>query len=530
MSASPQHPARRLPRVQHALAAVLVLACTLTFPARADAAPVVPGDPKQSQTNTTLCTVDEWQNPANWKDCAQRGAGAAGQTAACVQAPVPDSPDSGLAGWATSRPDADLQPGIVGRYTQYGVGGYQLSTYDTGCLSGATHPVAGASNTLASLEFTGAAAIIGTAGALRERAYNPQGSWGFLDGLIAKVVDETFRYVFTPWGILGWALTGLYLMWRAGTGRLSEQAKLVGWTALVTVAMIGLFRYPLWAAHGADSAATSGLSLAHTVTGQGPQSIPADRCHNPNPDACVDHRTAAVRASDTVVDAVLYRSWLRAQLGSADSPAAKMYGPALYDAQTLSWDESATIAAHPEVRKTVFDEKAARWNAIAAQLKQSDPAAYEHLRGTDGTARIGSGAVALLSALAFAGFDVTASLFILFGFLLVRVVLMCLPMLAAFGVFQPASGPLRRAVDAAAGSLFNIVLFGALSGVYLTAVSLVYASALPGPFQVVLVLLVGVCCWLVRRPARRVRDSVRLHEPARSTRRAGAPQAEAVAA
>ena len=48
--------------------------------------------------------------------------------------------------------------------------------------------------------------------------------------------------------------------------------------------------------------------------------------------ACKDNRPPAVRASDTAVETMLYRNWLRGVLGSADSTTAQKYGQALYDA------------------------------------------------------------------------------------------------------------------------------------------------------------------------------------------------------
>ena len=47
---------------------------------------------------------------------------------------------------------------------------------------------------------------------------------------------------------------------------------------------------------------------------------------------------------------MLYRNWLRGVLGSADSETAQKYGPALYDAKSLTWDEAEKLRANPATR------------------------------------------------------------------------------------------------------------------------------------------------------------------------------------
>jgi hypothetical protein len=482
-------------------AAVAVLAIgTLFAPGRAAAAPAAPAG---------LCSTGEWVTLGP-VECTKRLHDFGVAKATCVQAPTPGDPDSGAAGWVTTRPDADLRPGVTGRYTRYGVGGYQLDVYDQGCVAGVTHPAGSTASAFASMEFTAAAIVLGGANGLRERAYQPGSVWGFADGTVASATDKTFRYVFTPFGVVSVALVGLWLIWRARAGNLSEAAKAAGWAVLVLVLVTAVARWPVQSAHFADETAAGGLTVVHSVLGPSPQDIPAKDCHALTPDGCKDRRTVAVRASDTAVDAVLYRNWVRAELGTDDSETAVTYGPWLYEASTLSWSESADIQAHPELAATILAAKADQWDTIAAQIKASDPVAYSHLQGRHGTDRVAAGAVALASALVFAAWDVTASLVILFGFLVFRLTVIAAPVLATVGIFEPASGPLRRLVNAAIGSAINIVFYGAGAGLYLTVAGLVFTSPLPGPIQVVAVGLAGVGCWLVlRRGGRAARTGAR---------------------
>lgn len=482
-----------------ACAALCLLASLTLVPATpAAAAPQAAG----------LCTPQEAINPTKWADCIKRIREAGTQLLTCAQAPTPDDPASGVAGWTTSRPAADLRPGLTDRAGDYGVAGYTLTTFGQGCGSGLTHPGDGGLTTAANGEFTLAAAIIGSGNALRDRAYSPKDAWGFTNGWLVSVVDKTFRYLFMPYGLLGLILIAVWLLWRSSRGDLSGTAKALGWAFVVTMAVTFIARYPTWTANQVDTYGAQGIGIIHAATGQGPQSIPADRCHNPNPEACVDHRTTSQRAAATAVDSVLYRNWLRATFGSADSGTARAYGPLLYDAQTLSWDESADLQAHPEIRDAVLKGKAEQWMLVAAQVKVEDPVAYSHLQGDHGWDRVSSGAIAVASALVFSLFDWAASLIILFGFLAVRLALMCAPMLATLGIFYPASGPLRWTVDLALRGLANVLIFSALSGLYLSAAALVFSLPIPGPAQLAALLAVAVFCWLWRKPRARINSIV----------------------
>lgn len=489
-----------------ATAALWVLATTLWVPAPAAAAPADrPCTPKEA--------VDP--NPLVKAKCIQRIKDSGVQILTCTQAPPPDDPASGMAGMVSARTAADLRSGITDRATQYGVAGYRLSTYGQGCAAQVTQPVGNLKTEVADAEFWLAAAIIGSGDTLRERAYTPGSTWGFMDGLLTGVVDKTFRWVFGPWGIVTLIVTGLWLMWRAHRANLSESLHTIGWALTVAALTTAVYFWAPWIAHTADQLGAQGIDVAHSATGQPPESVPADRCISPDLDACVDHRTPAGRAAAKTVDAILYRNWLRAELGSADSQTAQTYGPLLYDAQTLTWGESANMASDPAMRKTIVDMKADRWHTVAAQVKAEDPVAYEHLQGSHGMDRVAAGAVALVSAVFFSAFDVLASIVILFGFLVVRLALMALPVLGAFGMFRPASGMFRSAVNAAVGALWNVIVFAALSGLYLSATAVVLSSALPFPVQLAAMPLAGGLCLWLRRPVSRVRDVARLRKPAR---------------
>jgi hypothetical protein len=202
---------------------------------------------------------------------------------------------------------------------------------------------------------------------------------------------------------------------------------------------------------------------------------------------------------------MLYRNWLRGLLGSADSETAQKYGRALYDARSLRWDEAATIRQNPATRDGLLERKKTQWETVAEQIKQEDPEAYEYLQGVNGMDRIGAGFIAVLAAIMFALFDLTASLLVLLGFLVFRWAVIAAPILGTVGLLRPASSGIRRLGNAVVAAVFNIVIFGTAAAIYLFAVDLIMNTAsLPGWLQVVLVALSGVVGWVLLRPYRRI--------------------------
>lgn len=119
--------------------------------------------------------------------------------------------------------------------------------------------------------------------------------------------------------------------------------------------------------------------------------------------------------------------------------------------------------------------------------------------------RIGAGFLAILSALFFALFDITASVLVILGFLIFRWAVIASPILGTIGLLRPANAGLRRLGNAVIAAMFNIVIFGTGSAIYLFAVTLILKTASLAPWlQVLLIWLTGVVGWLLLRPYRRI--------------------------
>jgi hypothetical protein len=493
--------ARRAPAL--ILAILLGAIATVAWPvfgaAPAAAAPIpreAPGD---------LCTTDEWQ--ADFRVCVDRLQDVTEARAQCLTAPTPGTPDSGLAGWFAGRPASSTGTGPQGLYSDYGYAGYSYTTYDVdgGCASTLMHPDYKFTTTVANGEFMIATAVIGASNALRERAWNPQSMWGWADPLVERATRAIFQKVFSVFGIITLCVVGLYLIWRSRQSDMSNAMTTAGWALFVMVAVTAVAAWPVKSANVADSALVTTLGVVHDAVGPGAKDVPPDKCALPDPQACVDRRPPAVRASDTATETMLYRNWLRGVLGSADSETADKYGRALHDAKSLSWDEAQKLRENPATRDATIAAKNRQWMKVAEQIKAEDPEAYEYLQGSRDMDRVGAGFIAVLAAILFAMFDLTASLLVLLGFLIFRWAVIAAPILGTVGLMRPASAGLRRLANAVVAAVFNIAIFGTGAAVYLLAVDLIMnTSTLPGWLQVVLVWLCGVVGWLLLRPYRRI--------------------------
>ncbi|SIQ23209.1 hypothetical protein [Micromonospora avicenniae] len=485
------------------LALGLLAGATIAWPligaSPAAAAPVA------AQAQADLCTTEEWQ--ADFRACVKEIQNSAGAQINCWKSPTPTAPDSGLAGWFASRPESSKQPGPKGFYTDYGYAGYSYTTYrvDDGCFTTVLHPDYKFSNTVANGEFMVATAIVGASNALRERAWDPRSMWSWADPLVEQATKAIYQKVFSVFGIVTLCVVGLYLLWRSRQSDMSNAMTTAGWALLVMVAVTALAAWPVKSANVADSTLITTLGVVHDALGPASRDTPPAECVVPNPDACVDKRPPAVRASDTATEAMLYRNWLRGVLGSADSETAKKYGRALYDAKSLSWDEAEKLRANPTTRTATIEAKQRQWAQVAEQIRLEDPEAFEYLQGVRDMDRVGAGFIAVLASLLFAMFDLTASLLVLLGFLIFRWAVIAAPILGTIGLLRPASAGLRRLGNAVVAAVFNIAIFGTGAAVYLFAVDLIMSTpSLPGWLQVVLVWLCGVVGWLLLRPYRRI--------------------------
>jgi hypothetical protein len=489
--------ASRPSRLAAAVAACTVLALVVFAPAAAQAAPPpAPGNP------TRLCSIDELRDPANWQRCMLAGGSAANNTLACMAAPSPTGPDMGFAGMVAIRPDASLYSGVSGQYTDYGPAGYDLQTYGLGCAGDIAHPNAVTQTALASTILQWSAGWLAIANTGRFYAYQPDRAWGWFDHPLDDAVHSLYHGVWLPCSALFIVIAAVYILARAHRGSQSEAATIAGWAMLVTVLVTFAAQYPSASARIADNTGTAALETMHSAAGLGPQPVPAGKCVL-GPEACVDHRTPSDRTADDITTALLYNAWLQCEFGSATSPTAVKYGHILFDAQALTWGDAETIRSHPELRATIYEQKAALFKNTAATIKAEDPQAYEYLQGLHPTDRLFTSVMAAISVALFNSFDLAATLVIAVGFGLFRLVIISLPVTGTIGVAKPLSAYFRRSLSIFWGSLASIVAFGAGSTIYLFLVDLYFSiDTLPAIAKIGLMAATALAAWMLTRPIR----------------------------
>lgn len=445
---------------------------------------VVPPGPARAE-----CSV------ANPQDCLPGGG--SGGPVDCKEAPAAAAPDTGMAGWFVRAPeeppsgDPFADDPVVSTYDVYGYAGLEFSTYDLGCGPGAIrNPKAEASDVIANLLYTPALWLVALDNSVREYAYQPDSMWGWTNDLIQRASDALRDRIFSAWGGLALAAVGVWLLWGSRRGNFSDAVATAGWAVLVMVLVTAVAAWPLKASTVADASLTGALGqISAGLSSQDPG----------------DDRDPARRASGVLTDTVLYEQWLRGTLGSADSETAQKYGPDLYRARALSWQEAAAVRSDPAQRRRIIAAKAKLWVDTAAAVQREDPDAYQYLTGKKGPERVGAALIALLAAFAVTPFDLVASLLILIAFLIVRLAVAFLPILGTIGLLRPTSGPLRGLLRTVVAALINCVVFGAGSAVFLLATDLITGTrSLAGWQQVFLIWVVGLVLWLLLRPYRRL--------------------------
>ncbi|MEU5871847.1 hypothetical protein AB0A73_09840 [Glycomyces sp. NPDC047369] len=487
------------------------------------------------------CSDYEWHTA--WSQCIDELPEA--QELPCEAAPQPASPDSGMAGWFAEPSQLDRSEGI-GTYSRYGYAGYQLPMYGSQqmsvggqCVDSVSIPNgADTANALANMEFNLSVATVGAANSMRQAAWEPDTMWGWSNRFMEQGTEVLYRQIFTVFGAVTVGLIGLYLLWRSRQADMNNAVTTVAWAVLILVLVTAVVRWPVKAAEYTDKALTIGMDLSTVLisddAAEGCARIPDvdqdryDELKELNgDDFCIDTRSAAVTASDTVSGQVLYQNWLRTMLGQSEevtfrerngevveddegnpvvteANTAYKYGPALFAAQALSWQEDGEAQDSATYRNDLIAEKQELWQGLVAQIQTEDPEAYANISGQRAWERTGTGLLALLTAIFFSLFDLTASILIILGFMIVRFAIVALPIIGTIALLRPAGGPFKRLVNTVLGAIINVAIFSLAAVIYIWASSRILQTAMPVWLQVVMIGLLGVAAWLLLRPGRRI--------------------------
>ncbi len=413
----------------------------------------------------------------------------------CKDAPTAQLPGSGITGFldpGPTPPPPPLDPFApnpqTSVYEQYGYAGLSWNTYDLGCGGGMRD--INASIDTATGNFMLSAATWGTAATngLHNKVSHPEQYMAPLDDVVTAVTQRLHDSIWSPWGAAALVGVGALLLFYSVHGRLSAVTSAAAWALLVLAAVAGIGQYPTRVATFFDTTVTSTIASINSgvsgLTSLPPSSDPA-------------------RAQGAlVVDSVLYQGWLRGELGTSDSPAAKKWGPDLYRASAFTWAEADRAAKNPDAGRRIAERKAENWKKTAAQIQQDDPVAYSYLQGKSG-GRAGTGLMIMLGSAFTLTFRLVADIFLFAGLVMLRLLVMLFPAVAVIGVMAPMAGIVRRLFAMGGAAVINVIAFSAGAVVHTTIISAILSRANTtglGVLGLVLCLVVTAAAFVVLYP------------------------------
>jgi hypothetical protein len=416
---------------------------------------------------------------------------------ACKNVPTPQMPGSGVSGWI------DPGPNVASGTSTYETHSYPppYATWDLGCGGDLADPSSVIDSMIGNWE-TGIATTIVAAENFLHRLISPPTFLGSLDPLLTNGTKAISDSLFTPWLPLSLTALALVLIYSARKKNLSKAFSAVGWSLFVVTLAVATLSWPVAAGHAADALSTSTVgNINAQINGEDPASVDP----------------SGARAS-LLTDSILYRQWLRGELGSSDSPSAINYGSALLDSLSYSRDDQAKIKADPKAAKDITDKKSKAFQQIAGNIKDKDPAAYAALTGKS-HGRVGAGMIALLAALMSVPFMLASDLLIVASLLIIRLAVILFPALAVIGLHQRGSAAVKGTLFACGAAFVNSIVFAAGAAIYALTVKTLLDPA-SGLNPLVALLLCGifsVVLWIVLKPARRLTRMFKPTSPVTAT-------------
>lgn len=414
----------------------------------------------------------------------------------CKEAPTPEAPGRGMAGFFSGAPDelpAEADPFAEGSNTtifeQYGYAGLRWNTYDLGCGPDAMrHPDAVIGTAISNWLVQMPLALTALTGAVTQVAFEPD-FLGSFDGAVGEVSSALHEALFASWIPFVIAAIGGLIIFKARKASLATSAAAVGWALIVVLIATALFRWPVEAGRAADATVTGTLgAVVSKIDGNGPE---------------VDPGTAV---ASNVSESIFYEAWLAGTFGSPDSEVARKYGPDLFKAQALTWREAQVLEQDPEAGREIVERKKDEWKDVAEKVEEEDPEAYEYLKGVRSETRLGYSVLATVGVFLALPFLLLSALLLVGCFLIVRLGVMLFPAFATLGAFPASRGlvlGLGRTVGAA---VVNAIIFGIGAGVTIAVLGVLFhpGGGAPAWLGIVLMPLFSAVMWVALKPFRRL--------------------------
>ncbi|MDQ1295218.1 MAG: hypothetical protein QG608_3103 [Actinomycetota bacterium] len=424
----------------------------------------------------------------------------------CINSPIPELPGRGVVGFFDIQQDplpVEDDPFQKSSKTtimeQYGYAGLRFNTYDPSCSMDIVpdvvqSPDAAVGTSISNWIMSFPKTALAMTGALLADAYRPD-FLSVFDPLISDVVHTLRVSVYDQWAMLMVAAIGLMIIWRARKVPLASGAAAIGWAMFVMMIASVLFRWPVEAGHVADSTVKSTLSA---VTGG---------LNGVEPDG---RSPVAVQASSNLHESLLYTTWLGGTFGDSRSEVAQKYGPAIFDAQALTWRETEILRKNHSEGKKIIEAKRKKFKETASKIKSEDPDAYEYLIGHRSDSRVGYSVLASIATLCAIPFLVVSCLLVLGALVIVRFGVMLFPLFATLGLFPPMRSVVIGIGNTVAAAVINALIFGIGSAVTVKAMGVVLApdNGLADWLDIILLLLLTIVMWMALSPFRRLTTMV----------------------
>ncbi len=418
----------------------------------------------------------------------------------CKDAPTPESPGNGIAGFFAGKPDTlppagdPFAPGSSTTiYEQYGYAGLHWHTYDLGCGPDAMrNPDAVIGTAVSNWIMLAPIALTALTGSLTEVAFHPTFLDSF-DPVVERVSTGLHENLFESWIPIVLTILGASIIFMARRSAFASTAAAIAWALFVIILATALFRWPIVAGNAADDIVSSTIGeavgrLDGDSTGTDPGVAVASQVHQ----------------------AILYRAWVAGTLGSPDSATAEKYGSDLFKSQALTWREAAVVQKDPEAGKKIIEAKKQEWTEVADKIKETDPEAYENLTGERSETRVGYASLSAIGTFLSLPFLLLSALLMLGCFFIVRLAVMLFPAFAVLGAFPASRGLVTGLGRTVAAAVVNAIIFGVGAGVTVAVLGILFhpGGGAPAWLSLVLMPLFSLIMWQALKPFRRLTTMV----------------------
>lgn len=443
------------------------------------------------------------------------GVAAPSAWAACEgEPPTPQEPDSGMAGWLVDPVKVDLPGGDasdlaeainnqpdpftdddVGLIETYGYG-YNWGTYDLGCGPNAVKdPISIAFSSIGNFVFD--AGLTMGAAAQTAQSYVFNSPLDFLNGTVSETQDAVLTSIWQVWFPVTLMGVGIYLLARARRAELSSTAQASLFVVTVLAASVYFLNWPIKAIEASDSVVSEGIQIATSPFGSEP-------------------------IHEQMASTIYYPAWLRGELGSDTSAVAQEYGPQLFKAQHYSWTEIAVLnAAKPVDREVLRSAKGDEFEAIANEIREQYPTAYEHLIGRSGENRLGTAFLVLPFSAASALFVCVCMGLLLLALMIIRGFILAFPIVGLIGAHPVGRPALSRLWDLLTAAVWNVFKFAFTIGLFLVIAGALLSADISALAKIFFLIVLTAAVFAIARPFRAAKMMIPGVDPNKSYLRSG---------